>query len=124
MNDPYHPVSEMSEIDHQIFNLKKRLQRNNQKQNDPNYNKKRNESKKKNVAKKRIEDPEYFEKLNEKQRARYNANPRPQIEASGKWNKAHKERCNANKRKSYQKNKDAICAKNRERRRLKREAKQ
>jgi len=123
MNGPYHPVSTLSLVDQQILRLKKKLQRNKEQQNDPNWHKKRNETKKKRLVKKRIEDPQYFVKLNEKQRTRYKANPGPSIECSKKWNYAHKEQCNANKRKSYQKNKEKICARNRENRRLKRESK-
>lgn len=123
MNGPYHPIATLDPIDRDIIRLKKRLQRNKQQQNDPNWYKKRNETKKKRIAKKRIEDPQYFVKLNEKQRTRYKGNPGPQIESSKKWNQSHKERCNANHRKSYQKNKEKICARNRENRRLKREAK-
>lgn len=124
MNGPYHPRSTLSPIDLKIKRLQTKLQVIKNKERDPNWQKKRNEAERLRRKKKREEDPAYKEKINTQAREYYKKNPQKQIDATLKWNKANKDRKNATNRRSYQKNKEKICAKNKEKRRLKREAKQ
>lgn len=116
-------MASLSEIDRDIIRLKKRLQTNKMKQQDPNWQKRRNELQKLRRVKKMITDPEHQKLVNAKQRERYAKNPGPQIESSKKWNLDNKERKNANQRALYAKNPEKMRIKIRERRRKKRELK-
>jgi len=121
-------VKEKLDIDkpidiHNIYKIKKKKLADKIRRQDPEKKKRRNELEKIRITIKR-QDPEYVESVNQKSRIRYAKNPGPQIECSTKWNQNHKERRNANQRASYARNRDYICTKIREKRRLKREANQ
>lgn len=123
MNGPYHPMATLDPIDRDIIRLKKRLQVNLQKQRDPNYTKKKNEKERLRRKAKRESDPEWWEEQKRKQKEYYKKNPQVQIRATLKWNKKNRDKKNATNRRSYEKNKVAILARRKEKRRLAREAK-
>jgi len=116
MNGPYHPMDTLDPIDADILRLKKKLQVNKMKQQDPNWQKRRNDKERLRRQALRESDPNYAEKLNAKAREYYRKNPQIQIKATTKWNKANKARKNATNKRSYEKNKVAILAKRRNKR--------
>jgi len=124
LNGPYHPIHTLPEIDQKILRLKKRLQTNKMKQQDPEWQKRRNAKERERRRKLRETNPEWWENEKRKTRERYRKNPKPQIESTIKWNKANRDRKNATNRRSYEKNKEKISARNKLKRKLKREAKQ
>ena len=122
-------VKEKLDIDHPldihtIYKLKKKRLAQISRQQDPEVRKRRNETERIRKATKRKEDPQYYEKTNAYARVRYAKNPEPQKSASTKWNQKNKERRNTNQRANYAKNRDKICKRIREKRRLKRESKE
>ncbi len=123
MNVPYHPRSTLSPLDLEIKRKQNQLQVNLLKQKDPDYQKKRNEAERLRRKAKRESDPEWWEEQKRKAKEYYKKNPQVQIKATLKWNAANKDRKNATNKRSYEKNKVAILARRKEKRRLAREAK-
>ena len=103
-------MATLDPVDHQILLLKKRLQVNKMKQQDPGWQKRRSEKERLRRKAKRESDPEYKAKLNADAKEYYKKNPQRQIKSSTKWNNTHKDQKNATNRKSYEKNKVGILA--------------